>query len=487
MTCRIAGAVLLLLALLGGTALAGPFEDGVKAYNKGDYGAAAREFGKAARQGHLDAQANLGVLFELGRGVKRDHSEAAFWYRMAAENGHLAARFNLALKYRKGQGVPKDLGKAAKWLAEAAAGGDEQSKRLLGAVRAEIKALAAKPKQPAPTPAQAAKGGGKLSSATGKPAKNPFELCRDLIKQGLLGLAEPYCLKDLKAGEAKFGRNHPNVAKSRANYASLRRKKRQANKKARRGRALFLEAYNYSQGKTVKRDKAKALELYLKAAKLGNATAQYSLGLHYRGGRADNGGESKAARLLYMAARQGHRGAQSHLGGLYLKGKGLAKDPAEGALWLRAAAEQGVRYDQYRLAILYRDGRGVKRDNVEAYKWLDIALGSKISDRSRKKWGAIRAPLAARMTPAEITRAKDLAKQWKWKKKFEIVPIIAAARVLPEPTVLAKMAPIPVEPEIKVAKNYPKHYPKKPPKNRPVKRSQRSRCGRPKRRRIKYR
>ncbi|MDP6175061.1 MAG: sel1 repeat family protein, partial [Rhodospirillales bacterium] len=88
----------MLLFVLAGPALGGPFEDGVKAYAKGDYGAPARVILKAANAGHIDAQANLGVLYELGRGLKRNHMLAAAWYRKAAERGQVAAQYNLGLK-----------------------------------------------------------------------------------------------------------------------------------------------------------------------------------------------------------------------------------------------------------------------------------------------------------------------------------------------------------------------------------------------------
>ncbi len=44
----------LLLAALAGTAVAGPYEDGVSAYHRGDYAEAARLFRRAAEQGQAD-------------------------------------------------------------------------------------------------------------------------------------------------------------------------------------------------------------------------------------------------------------------------------------------------------------------------------------------------------------------------------------------------------------------------------------------------
>ncbi len=59
----------LLLAALAGTAVAGPFEDAVSAYERGDYVTALREFRVLAAQGQAEAQYNLGVMYDIGQGV----------------------------------------------------------------------------------------------------------------------------------------------------------------------------------------------------------------------------------------------------------------------------------------------------------------------------------------------------------------------------------------------------------------------------------
>src|SRR3546814_3366572 len=56
----------------------------------------------------LEAQHNLGYLYERGHGVGRNPAEAAVWYRNAAIQGVRAARLNLAKLYATGEGVPQD-------------------------------------------------------------------------------------------------------------------------------------------------------------------------------------------------------------------------------------------------------------------------------------------------------------------------------------------------------------------------------------------
>ena len=61
-----------------------------------------------AEQGDAAAQANLGVMYETGRGVPQDAAEAVRWYRLAAEQGNASAQFNLGGMYASGRGVPHD-------------------------------------------------------------------------------------------------------------------------------------------------------------------------------------------------------------------------------------------------------------------------------------------------------------------------------------------------------------------------------------------
>ncbi len=48
------------------------------------------------------AQHHLGVLFETGEGVGKDHARAIEWYLRAAEQGYGPAQSNLASLYMRG-------------------------------------------------------------------------------------------------------------------------------------------------------------------------------------------------------------------------------------------------------------------------------------------------------------------------------------------------------------------------------------------------
>lgn len=55
------------------------------AFNRGDYSTALRRWTPLAEQGIANAQNNLGVMYNAGRGVPQDYAEAVRWYRLAAE------------------------------------------------------------------------------------------------------------------------------------------------------------------------------------------------------------------------------------------------------------------------------------------------------------------------------------------------------------------------------------------------------------------
>jgi TPR repeat protein len=106
---------------------AGDFEDGVAAFDEGNYEAAFTAYRKAAEQGDVDAQFNLAAMYDEGKGVPQDYKQAVNWYRKAAEQGDAYAQFNLGLMYAKGQGVPQDYVHAHKWFNLSAVGGGKDA------------------------------------------------------------------------------------------------------------------------------------------------------------------------------------------------------------------------------------------------------------------------------------------------------------------------------------------------------------------------
>jgi uncharacterized protein len=87
---------------------------------------------KAAEQGYANAQRNLGLMYRHGTGVVKDEKEAVAWYRKAAEQGQATAQVNLGIMYHLGKGVLQDHAEAEKWYQKAAAQGNEMAQGNLG-------------------------------------------------------------------------------------------------------------------------------------------------------------------------------------------------------------------------------------------------------------------------------------------------------------------------------------------------------------------
>ena len=58
---------------------------------------AYKKFLAAAKEGHVNSQFNVALMYEQAVGVGKDEKEAVVWYDKAASQGDAAAQFNLAL------------------------------------------------------------------------------------------------------------------------------------------------------------------------------------------------------------------------------------------------------------------------------------------------------------------------------------------------------------------------------------------------------
>jgi TPR repeat protein len=93
----IGGVIMVLANASGGVsvALAGPWEDGMSAYNRGDYVPAIRLFRPLAEQGNPKAQSVIGVMYRKGEGVARSSKRAFMWFSLAAARGDARAKAEL--------------------------------------------------------------------------------------------------------------------------------------------------------------------------------------------------------------------------------------------------------------------------------------------------------------------------------------------------------------------------------------------------------
>ena len=127
---RSAPLIILVLVFLFGMNIssisyANDFEEGLKAYNNGDFKKAYVLFLKEAKRGDAIAQNNIGAMYENGQGVLQDYKEAAKWFKLAAEQGHALAKCNLAEAYATGMGVSRNYSEAKRLAKEGFEAGAE--------------------------------------------------------------------------------------------------------------------------------------------------------------------------------------------------------------------------------------------------------------------------------------------------------------------------------------------------------------------------
>ena len=110
----IAGMVAIMLA--GAVpAAAGPWEDGMVAYNRGDYVPAIKLFRPLAQAGNAKAQNVMGVMYRKGEGVARSSAKAFMWFSLAAKKGDVQA--HASMQELASEMTPADLTHARQMMA----------------------------------------------------------------------------------------------------------------------------------------------------------------------------------------------------------------------------------------------------------------------------------------------------------------------------------------------------------------------------------
>ncbi len=94
---------------------------------KKDGATAAKWLSKAADQGLVDAERDLGVMYLQGDGVLQDYAKAHAWLEKAAYDNDAVAQRELGALYAEGQAVEQDKLWAYVWFDYAAKNGDQEA------------------------------------------------------------------------------------------------------------------------------------------------------------------------------------------------------------------------------------------------------------------------------------------------------------------------------------------------------------------------
>ena len=123
---------LAIIFIAGSAGALADLQDGISAYQKGNYPAALKELRPLADSGNAKAQMLIGDIYDNGKGVPQNQAEAASWYRKAAEQGDAGAQTTLGVMYDNGVGVPQDSKEAVSWYHKAAEHGYAEAQYILG-------------------------------------------------------------------------------------------------------------------------------------------------------------------------------------------------------------------------------------------------------------------------------------------------------------------------------------------------------------------
>lgn len=282
----------------------------------------------AAQNGSIDAAFNLGIAYAYGRGTSVNNAEAYKWYQPAAKSGNPLAQHNLAALLAEGKGCEKDLIEAHYWYLKAAEQGSALSMANIGKMYEYGQGV--------DTDLVAAFSWYIIAlSLNNDEAKEGGS--RILTQLNDEELTEAYRLSTLH--KRRINKVHSNFEE----LAEISSKKLEIENEASRDKLLGL----------------------LKEAQLGNAGAQFTLGMHFISGEFFEQDYDTAFVLLSQAAGQELPQALTSLGMLYFYGHGCEKDESIAiTLWSEAASRGDVQAI-FNLGHSYQYGEGVRGISIE--------------------------------------------------------------------------------------------------------------------------
>ena len=457
----------------GDQSIADGFEAANKAYGRGEYEFALREYSRLAESGHAEAQYRLGEMHYYGKGVPKDHTRANQWFACAAEQGHVHAQlrlgayysaledhaqaikwltpvaeqgrvdvqFKLGKMYKNGEGAPRDWDQAVKWFTCAAEQGDAEAQYQLGrlyqdgddepGVRFLRRILHNKgmPEDEAHAvkwyTRAAEQGHAKAQDALGLMFRTGVGVSEDraqAVKWTVRAAEQGYANAQYHLGRMYHGGN--GVPKDDA--LALQWFTRAAERGHAFARWKLGDMYADGGDKPEDDTDAQALQSFTRAAEKGNADAQYMLGCMYANGWSVSEDGTRAAQWYTAAAEQGHAKAQCRLGQMYSSGRGVPKDEAQAVKWLGRAAEQGDAKAQLELGLHYhlerKDfsqavnwyARAAEHGNAEAQFWLGEMYaqgeGMRVNNVHAYAWANLSAENAPRFRNAAALRDEIAAK-----------------------------------------------------------------------------
>ena len=344
-------------------------------YHKGlgvtqDYKKAMEWYKKAANQGYADAQNAIGYFYHRGLGVALNYEEAMKWYRKAADQDCAVAQYHIGVLYSKGLGVPQDYKEVLKWYHKAANQDYAHAQYALGILYSQGVGVVQDHKESIKWYYKAVD-----QRHAGAQGECYFHGWRSVAKD-----YEEAMHWYLKAAEKEDAHAQFRIGDLYRNGYGVAQNYEEAMnwyfKAAHQGYAVaqYSIGYLYHNGYGVANDHEEAMNWYLKAAEQGHARAQFCVALFYDYGNSRIKSNRKEAMSWYLkAAEQGDVVAQCRIGEFYYSGLGVAKNDKEAVRWYIKAANNNFANAQCHMGSLYQAGEGVDQDYVQALKWYQKA------------------------------------------------------------------------------------------------------------------
>lgn len=297
---------------------------------------------KAADMGHIEAIANLGVMYCHGFGVEKNIEKAIMCFEKAADEGNTIAMNNLGRMYLTGEKIPKDETKAFKWLGMAAIQGDAEAKYNIGVMYLNGTGCEKDETQALYMFEQAANQGHPVAQYNA-----------GVCYEGGFGTAQNIEKAHMFYKQSAAQGYQPAVEKLK-NIAPISEADR-----------LFKMGVKYYTGQdyTIV-DMQKAFDCFEQAATLGHIGAKCNMGVMFCMGQGVEINTMAAISLFSDAAFQGDSAGQNNLGCMCHR----RNDLKEAEEWFAKAAAQGDAVAQQNLNVMRGTGSDAQGGNKVTFR-----------------------------------------------------------------------------------------------------------------------
>jgi hypothetical protein len=362
-----------------------------------------------ARAGDPEAETLLALAYYSGVLLKKDDAEAARLLHQAADHGYMAAEESLGMFAETGIGTDPRRpapAEALGWYRKAAQQGSMDAATDIALMYANGKGVARDPAQAVVWFRRAAEGGDGSAQYNLALMYERGEGVPQDYKEAVqwFNAAAGQNLVPPLLALAEISLQPPNSTMT----ADVKKAMQYYEKAASLGSATAEVTLGtiFSKGLPGKVDYAQAIEWYKKAADHGDPDGEFALGVSYALGHGAGVDYAQARRWLTAAANQGQVEAQYDLAIICEQGNGAPPDRDLAAHYYQMASDQGMAKAQYRYGLLLAKGTSVG-DRIAAYQWLVLANDS-VKESSEALTGVKKS-----MGPAEIAQAEQDVTNWR--------------------------------------------------------------------------